>query len=154
MTKYYSKLQLFFDLFSVICLIATATFLLLTWGDLPESLPTHYSFSGEIDAWGGKSSVLFLPLIAVGLFILITLVGFFPKIWNLPVKLTPENKERVLTRTKDMMAFIKMVTVAVFCYLTYVTASLGPLSQPVIVAFLVILFSGVLIYFIYVKKLA
>lgn len=36
---------------------------LLLWNRLPERIPTHWNFSGEIDGWSGKPfGVFFLPL--------------------------------------------------------------------------------------------
>ncbi len=36
---------------------------LVLWNRLPERIPTHWNFSGEIDGWSGKAfGVFFLPL--------------------------------------------------------------------------------------------
>jgi len=42
-----------------ITLFGLLLLLLLTfqsWEDVPESVPQHFDFSGEVDIWGGKSS--------------------------------------------------------------------------------------------------
>lgn len=40
---------------------------LIMWNILPEKLPTHWNFSGEIDGWSGKPFAVFgFPLILIG----------------------------------------------------------------------------------------
>ena len=33
---------------------------------LPESIPAHYGFTGQVDRWGSKFETLFTPLMAIG----------------------------------------------------------------------------------------
>lgn len=51
---------------SLIILLPLLTGLLL-WGRLPEKMPIHWNFSGEVDGWSGKTfGVCFLPLFLLG----------------------------------------------------------------------------------------
>ena len=44
------------------------------WNKLPEKMPTHWNFEGEIDGWSGKPfAVIFLPLIMLAFHLICTL---------------------------------------------------------------------------------
>ena len=46
----------------------------LMWDKLPEKLPTHWNFEGEIDGWSSKPfAVIFLPLIMLAFHLICTL---------------------------------------------------------------------------------
>ncbi len=50
----------------------------LLWDKLPDRMPIHWDFRGEIDGYAGKTfGVLFLPLLNVALVVLIT---FLPRL--------------------------------------------------------------------------
>ena len=41
---------------------------LILWNKLPDTLPTHWGFSGEVDGWSGKPfAVFFIPLFMLGM---------------------------------------------------------------------------------------
>ncbi len=56
----------------------------LMWNKLPEKLPTHWNFAGEIDGWSGKPfAVIALPLIMLGFHLVCTVAtSFDPKSQN------------------------------------------------------------------------
>ncbi len=46
---------------------------LVLWNKLPEKLPTHWNFAGEIDGWSGKAfAVVFIPLIMLAFHLVCT----------------------------------------------------------------------------------
>lgn len=62
---------------------------IILWDRLPESLPTHWDFSGNIDGWSSKTFVVFaLPfiLLAMHLFVIISTLAD-PKRQNHPGKM-------------------------------------------------------------------
>ena len=67
---------------------------------------------------GGKDGVIALPIISVFIYILLTVVGRFPQIWNTGVKVTDENRERVLRILKNLLNTLKLLLVVYFSYLT------------------------------------
>lgn len=41
---------------------------LIVWNKLPEQVPIHWNAAGEVDGWGGKSTIVFwLPLFVIGI---------------------------------------------------------------------------------------
>lgn len=153
MKQYYTKFHLICDLLSVFCLIAVGVFLVVQWPTLPELIPSHFSLSGEPDAWSGKSSLLFMPLIALGLFILITVLSCFPRIWNMPVAVTSENREQAFTLTKDMMGMLNLLVVAMFTYISFMQMQARPLSIVGMIVFFVLMTAAIVIYYLQVRRL-
>ena len=90
---------------------------------------------------------LILPAIGILLYTFITVVSFFPQMWNVPVQITEENKEAVYLSTRNLIIFMKVEILAIFFYLNYHTVTVQPLSVIFLPIFLIIIF-GTLIFFI------
>jgi len=80
---------------------------------LPETIPTHYGFSGTPDAFGSKYTYIILPLIGTVLFFLLTVLNRYPWIFNYPSAITSENapvKYRNATRALRLLKlFIQLI---------------------------------------------
>lgn len=110
---------------NVLCLgllVGIVLFLLVNWEQFPEKVPMHHDLAGRVDRWGDKSEMLILPGIAWGMFIWMSLIEQFPKIWNTGVKVTEENKIQVYRTLKNMIITMKFILVCMFSYLTVETA--------------------------------
>lgn len=50
-------------------------YLAYIWNSLPETVPTHWNYKGEIDDWGNKSSLILITFLLSGLtYILFTVI--------------------------------------------------------------------------------
>ena len=93
---------------------------------LPQRIATHFDWStGEANGWGSPSAFLFLPVVAVGLWLLLTAVARFPSAFNYPVRVTVRNREILERIALDMMAWLKMELVVLFAGLHWMTISLA-----------------------------
>ena len=92
-----------------------------SWKTLPERVPTHYGFSGQADAYGDKSSLLLLPLLAGGLYAMLTALSFFPQRFNYPVQVNDENRERVQALALEMVGWLKAELTWCFAYIEWTT---------------------------------
>jgi len=52
---------------------------------LPAKIPTHFDAAGNPNAWGSPATLLFLPAIAVFIYLLFTVVTRFPSAFNYSV---------------------------------------------------------------------
>ena len=95
----------------------------LIWSKIPDEIPTHYNFVGEADAFGNKSSILIPSFIGALLYGLLIFVGHFPKIWNVPVKITAENKDWVYRNVKSLLSTINFLVMLVYFYMNYQSLS-------------------------------
>ena len=63
----------------LIILVSTILFLAVTWSKIPNKVPMHYDFAGNIDRWGSKLEILILPVITWIMYIFMTIIGKFPQ---------------------------------------------------------------------------
>ncbi len=88
--------------------------LVIHYPSLPETIPTHFNAAGEADGFGKKSSIFMLPIIASILYALMTVLNFFPHIYNFPTKITPENAFRQYTNATQMIRVVKLGLLLLF----------------------------------------
>ena len=80
----------------------------------PETIPTHYNASGQVDNYDGKTTLFILPVIASIIFIGITKLNKYPHIFNYAVTITEENAESHYSVATRMLRILKLVCVLVF----------------------------------------
>ena len=73
------------------------------WNKLPDKIPTHFELNGEPNGFGGKKMLIVLLVVMVAITGLMYLSEMFPKMWNLPVKITDSNREFVYRTVKYFM---------------------------------------------------
>lgn len=146
-----TPLQWVCEAISVALLVLPFVYLLLVWKQLPTLIPTHYDAAGVVNAWGNKNSIWFLPCVGVGLYALITILSCFPKMWNVPVEITEENREDVYRAMRWFIIFLKLCMQIIFLYLTLSTTqvNLGAWFLPVT---LVAMFGGIAVCIAYIMK--
>lgn len=106
---------------NVLCIIITLGMLLyiaISWRNLPEQIPLHFNYRGEVTNWGGKGSVLILPLTGLFLMIIMTVAERFPRLWNMGIKVTKQNINRIYPIMKSMLISTKFIILAWFLILT------------------------------------
>lgn len=86
---------------------------------LPETIPVHYNAAGNADNFGGKETILALPIIATILFIGMTILNRFPHIFNYPVRITEENAFRQYENASCMIRYLKFIVVVIFGVITF-----------------------------------
>lgn len=103
--------------------IATLVALILLpffyYWQLPQRIPMHFGATGEPDNWGHRLTIFLLPLIALGLYVMMTLVGKRPGMMNFPTKKTPENEAALIEITRLQLRYTKMLVNLLFLYLTW-----------------------------------
>ena len=53
---------------------------------LPDRIPTHFDISGQPNGWGPAGVLWFLPIVAAGIYLLLTVLGSIQfRRYNLPV---------------------------------------------------------------------
>ena len=86
---------------------------------LPERVPTHFDAAGNANGWGSPSTLLLLPAVAAGLYLLISVVALFPAAFNYPVRVTVENRARLQSLTLQMIAWLKAELVCLFTWIQW-----------------------------------
>jgi uncharacterized membrane protein len=147
-----SKYDVAINLICLLLLSGMTGYLFLNWSSIPDKIPGHYNAIGQVDRWGSKGELLALPIIGWAMFIGITVVEHFPKIWNTGVTVTEENRERVYRILKNMSETIKLVVVITFVYLTANSVFARDLPFWFLLVFLALLFGSMIFFLTKLKK--
>lgn len=134
-----SPADIIMEILGLIMLIGTPLYLLIRWSSIPDKLPMHYNFAGEIDRWGGKGEILFLVVMVWILYLMISLVEHFPSIWNTGVQVTSENRARVYRTLKYIVKTLKLVMTLIFTFLIFNTVAGTPLPRWFTPAYLILI---------------
>jgi uncharacterized membrane protein len=86
---------------------------------LPERIPMHFDAAGNANGWGPPSALALLPVVAAGLYLLITVISLLPTGIRSKVTLTPESRERIQALTRQMLAWIKAEIVGLFLFIQW-----------------------------------
>jgi len=147
MKKQKTQFETFANLFCIGLLIGVVIYLVLNWNNIPEKIPAHYGFEGNVDRWGNKIELIFLPIVSWIIFIVLTVIAKFPKTWNTGVKITEENQERVYRVIRNMLETLKLLIVSVFTYIT-VDSSIGEGTKLKFIWVFMFLFFASIVFFI------
>ena len=79
---YFKVYDLVLGVLSLLVLAGASIWILVHWGAIPDAVPTHYDFSGNIDGTGGKSNILIMVGLAWFIWLTFTVLDFFPGAWN------------------------------------------------------------------------
>lgn len=136
MKRKHTKLQLVIEGITLIILISMFIYIITMWGNIPEQIPGHYNFAGEVDRWGNKSEILIYPIISLVLYVLLVVAARFPAICNIPIRITDDNREYVYENIKSMIILLKMELMIMFMYMMISglkTQSLGKWFIPMLI---------------------
>ena len=147
-----STFQTLLEVAALIALFAMWIYLITSWGGLPDKIPAHYNGAGEVDRWGSKAVILMLPIMGAGLYLLLTLITFFPSAWNVPVQITEKNRMFVYHNLKTLLIFIKLELVICFAYITYCDITLTSLGVWFLPSFLIVLFGTIIYYVVRIRR--
>ena len=95
---------------------------------LPDLLPSHYNFAGEIDGWSGKAGAVSAPMV-IGFLVLVIMgpVLFFPQVWNNTQGVPAYKLPRLIRATRTMMSLMLLSSEAFMAYTLLCSVRLSPL---------------------------
>lgn len=143
----------------IIGLVMLAVLCWITWqalyglDRLAARIPTHFNLAGTPNGWGPPSTLILLPIVAVIIYGLITVVSLFPAAFNYPVHITPENRLRLQALSLQMVAWLKFDLACLFTWLQWsiiktVRNGHGRLSPWIVPFFLVVGFGTCIAHFV------
>jgi uncharacterized membrane protein len=92
---------------------------LFAWSSLPDRIPSHFGPDGRADAWGGRSTLLLFPFMALFLFGMMTLLTRSPATYNYPFAITRDNARRQATLAMGLVAWLRFATIWLMTHLEY-----------------------------------
>ncbi|MGB2685524.1 MAG: DUF1648 domain-containing protein, partial [Olleya sp.] len=79
-------------------------YLAYIWNTLPETVPTHWNASGEIDGYGSKNSLLLIPfMLPVLVYIIMTIAP----------KIDPKNKIATMGKKYEQLKFFLVLFMSI-----------------------------------------
>lgn len=145
-----NKIDIIMEIICLVLLIGIVLYLCMNWSDIPDKIPMHYDWAGNIDRWGNKGEIVFLTFITWFLYLMITVLEQMPNIWNTGVKVTEANKESVYRVLKYMIKSLKLIMVIDLTYITINTLMGRNLPEWFTFAFLILVFGDL---FFWIGKL-
>lgn len=138
-------------------LLLSWALVLMSWSGLPDSVPRHFGFSGEPDAWGHRGLLFLLP--SIGLFQCIILVAIqrIPHSFNYPWPITPENASVQYRRAIRLIQLLNLMIQWFFCAVVWETIQIANGAPTTLLyvltpLFLIAIFSLIIGYLIFGKR--
>ena len=127
---------------AVLCFLFTLIYGCVKLPQLPDLLPSHYNFAGEIDGWSGKAGAVSAPMV-IGFLVLVIMgpVLFFPQVWNNTQGIPAYKIPRVVRSTRTCISFLLFLTEAFFVYTLVCTVHSMPLHTFVSPLYMGLLFA-------------
>ncbi|MBE0647248.1 MAG: DUF1648 domain-containing protein [Bacteroidales bacterium] len=149
--------DLIIEILAIVSLLCFIGFTLYYATRLPATIPTHFDASGNPDGYGGKSSLWMLPVIALVVYGIITLVSRIPEKFNYPVKITPANARKQYILSIRLLRYLKLALVLMFFFISYKTVMVaqgnsGGLGTWFLPVFIGVFLSPIIIYYILAQQ--
>ena len=110
---------------SYLALVAFWVMTLFAFTTLPESIPTHYNGLGEVDGYGPKATIFFLPVLGTVLSAFLTYIIKKPETFNYTVEITEENALAQYTNSTKLLRFMKLALLILFIVIDYKTIAIS-----------------------------
>lgn len=120
-----TKLTKQLEIINYVLIVAFWIITLLAYKHLPDEIPTHYNGLGEVDAYGDKITIFFLPLIATVLFVIVSITAKKPHLFNYSETITSENAEAQYKNAMRFMQFINLFMLLIFIFIDYKTIQIA-----------------------------
>lgn len=108
-----------------VSLMILAAMAWMTWSalygsnPLPDRVATHFDGTGNANAWGSPAGIVVLPIFGVVIYCIFSAAPIFRSSFNYPVKVTPENRERLEALALQLLSFIKVEALALILWIEH-----------------------------------
>lgn len=106
------------EVLAVLGLLLHASLLLATWNLLPESIPVHFNFAGQPDAWGAKTELLLLLALSSLIYLGLSWLARHPQKLNYPWQITERNRARQYALAVCLLRVLKLQSVCLFAFIS------------------------------------
>jgi uncharacterized membrane protein len=117
--------EIILEIFALMGILVFAALMFFQYPMLKEKIPTHFNFSGQPDAWGNKSSMIYLSTVVLVLYLGLTVLNRFPYIFNYPVEITTKNADRQYRMARTLLSFLKLGMIILFLTILYTSIQIA-----------------------------
>lgn len=122
--KTYTNFQKILEVIGIVILVAYLIIFLVTFSALPDRTPAHYDFAGEVTRYGSKYEMLLMPILGLIMYVAITILQRYPTVWNVPIKVRPENENQVYSILRTGIIAVKVEMIGIFALISYYSSSM------------------------------
>jgi uncharacterized membrane protein len=120
------------------------------YNELPEKIPAHFNLKGEVDRWGEKIEMFFIPAIHTVIYFLLNYLTKIPQHHKYPVKVNEQNKEKLHGLSIRLLKFVILMTGLIFLTITIISIKVAlahkSFTTSIILIEIAILFLGIFYY--------
>lgn len=113
-----TRFEIIFDCLTLCVLLVTLGYLVTIWKMLPAEVPAHYNIVGEVDRWGSKWEILVTPMIAILMWLGMTVLEKYPHVYNY-LNLRKDNVAVQYLNARLLLHVIKNMFALLFAYVTW-----------------------------------
>jgi len=114
-----NKKWLFVEAITLLLVIAYFLNLMFVWKGIPDTIPIHFNINGEVNGVGSKNWMIYLGVIDIIIYLILTWVGRYPHLANFPVKITESNAEKQYILLRIFLKLIKLELSFYFLYIQF-----------------------------------
>ncbi|WP_033957100.1 DUF1648 domain-containing protein [Psychroserpens jangbogonensis] len=112
-------LDIVLDIISATILILLIAYAIISYTELPDSIPSHFNAKGEVDGYSEKITIWLLPAIGVVLFFGLYIINRYPYLHNYMVNITEENALKNYRLSTRIVRFTNLFIMFIFGIITY-----------------------------------
>ena len=101
---HFTSLEKVLEWISLAGLIFSLVSLARAWNQLPDYFPVHFDFMGRPNGWGGRRTMLILPIMSLSLYLLLAGIRLFKKNIQLPQWIRKPELDPAIHATQDRIA--------------------------------------------------
>ena len=105
------------NIIGIASIVAMILYIALNWSALPDAVPIHFNAAGEVDSWGSRWMMFFLPTIAIALYIFMEAIERRPHTHNYPARLTEQNAAQFYKESRQTMNLTKNIATSMLAYI-------------------------------------
>lgn len=113
-----TKFEITYTFITWIIALLIYGYIIINWGKVPDTIPTHYNALGEQDDEGSKWLVVIFPIIA---FCITSITGLFEKYpqWgNYPARINEQNAKAFFLINRQLVTAINNGSIILFSFIS------------------------------------
>ncbi|OPA74632.1 hypothetical protein BVG16_23010 [Paenibacillus selenitireducens] len=103
-----SLTEIWHDVISIAVICVLILYVGLLWTNVQDIIPIHFNVAGEVDGWGSKYLMLFLPATNLLIFSLLSMISRYPHTFSYPVEITEVNVQEKYGLARMMLSWLKL----------------------------------------------
>ena len=105
------------NIIGIASIVAMILYIALNWSALPDDVPIHFNAAGEVDSWGSKWMLFFLPIITIALHLFMEVIEKRPHTHNYPARLTEQNAAQFYKESCQTLNLTKNIATMMLAYI-------------------------------------